>query len=133
MILFVGTIGILIPGVQPVVLAALLAEQHITLMQLGHAASVELLSMGLAAALAAAFLPPRRLPAIALITSLVLAAGNWLTPFAMGEMVTAVRALTGFTAGIFIWVAALMLPRSAAPGRSAGLYLTVPTRTPLLF
>ena len=32
-ILFVGTIGILIPGLQPVVLAALLAEQHITLAQ----------------------------------------------------------------------------------------------------
>src|SRR5258708_34421073 len=100
MILFVGTIGILIPGVQPVVLAALLAEQHITLTQLGHAASVELLSMGLAAAFAAAFLPPRRLPAIALITSLVLAAGNWLPPFAMGGMVSAPRALPGFTRGL---------------------------------
>jgi len=133
MILFVGTIGILIPGVQPVVLAALLAEQHITLTQLGHAASVELLSMGLAAALAAAFLPPRRLPAIACVTSLVLAAGNWLTPFAMGEMVTAVRALTGFTGGILIWVAACMIARSAAPDRWAGIYLTVQTLTQLLF
>src|SRR5258708_27934370 len=133
MILFVGTIGILIPGVQPVVLAALLAEQHITLMQLGHAASVELLSMGLAAALAAAFLPPRRLPAIALITSLVLAAGNWLTPFAMGEMGTAVRALTGFTRGILIWVAACLVARSAAPHRSAGPYLSLQTLTQLLF
>ncbi len=133
MILFVGTIGILIPGVQPVVLAALLAEQHITLTQLGHAASVELLSMGLAAALAAAFLPPRRLPAIALITSLVLAGGNWLTPFAMGETVTALRALTGFTGGILIWVAACMIARSAAPDRWAGIYLTVQTLTQLLF
>jgi len=132
-ILFVGTIGILIPGVQPVVLAALLAEQHITLTQLGHAASVELLSMGLAAALAAAFLPPRRLPTIALVTSLVLAGGNWLTPFAMGEMVTAVRALTGFTGGILIWVAACMIARSAAPDRWAGVYLTVQTLTQLLF
>jgi hypothetical protein len=133
MILFVGTIGILIPGVQPVVLAALLAERHITLTQLGHAASVELLSMGLAAAFAAAFLPPRRLPAIALITSLALAAGNWLTPFAMGEMVTALRALTGFTGGILIWVAACMIARSAAPDRWAGIYLTVQTLTQLLF
>src|SRR5882757_5005844 len=118
MILFVGTIGILIPGVQPVVLAALLAEQHITLTQLGHAASAELLSMGLAAAFAAAFLPPRRLPAIALITSLVLAAGNWLT---------------GFTGGILIWMAACMIARSAAPDRWAGIYLTVQTLTQLLF
>jgi len=132
-ILFVGTIGILIPGVQPVVLAALLAEQHITLAQLGHAASVELLSMGLAASLAATFLPARRLPAIALIASLVLAGGNWFTPFAMGEMVTAVRALTGFTGGILIWVAACMIARSAAPDRWAGIYLTVQTLTQLLF
>src|SRR3979490_614936 len=133
MILFVGTIGILIPGVQPVVLAALLAEQHITLTQLGHAASVELLSMGLAAALAAAFLPPRRLPAIACVTSLVLAAGNWLTPIATGELVTAVRALTGFSGGILIWVVACMIARSAAPERWAGIYLTVQTLTQLLF
>src|SRR5258708_12925337 len=133
MILFVGTVGILIPGVQPVVLAALLAEQHITLTQLGHAASVELSSMGLAAAFAAAVLPPRRLPAIALISSLVLAGGNWLTPFVMGEMVTALRALTGFTGGILIWVAACMIARSAAPDRWAGIYLTVQTLTQLLF
>jgi hypothetical protein len=133
MILFVGTIGILIPGVQPVVLAALLAERHITLTQLGHAASVELLSMGLAAAFAAAFLPPRRLPAIALITSLALAGGNWLTPLATGEMVTAVRALTGFTGGVLIWVVACMIARSAAPDRWAGIYLTVQTLTQLLF
>src|SRR5260370_41200576 len=99
MILFVGPIGILIPGVQPVVLAALLAEQHITLTQLGHAASVELLSMGLAAAFAAAFLPPRRLPAIALITSLVLAGGNRVTPFPLGGRGTGVAALTGFSGG----------------------------------
>jgi hypothetical protein len=132
-VLFVGTIGILIPGVQPVVLAALLAEQHITLTQLGHAASVELLSMGLAAALAAAFLPPQRLPVIAFLTSLVLAAGNWFTPFAMDEMVTAVRALTGFTGGILIWVVACMIARSAAPERWAGIYLTVQTLTQLLF
>src|SRR5260221_9032648 len=104
MILFVGTIGILIPGVQPVVLAALLAEQHITLTQLGHAASAELLSMGLAAAFAAAFLPPRRLAAIALITNLVVAACNWLTPFPMGGMGSAVRAATRVTRGILILV-----------------------------
>jgi hypothetical protein len=132
-IFFVGIIGILIPGVQPVVLAALLAEHHIDLTQMGHAASVELLTMGAAAALAAAFLPPRRLPAIALITSLVMAAGNWATPFAMGEMVTLLRALTGFTGGILIWVVASAIARSATPERWAGIYLTVQTLTQLFF
>lgn len=132
-VLFVGTIGILIPGVQPVVLAALLAEHHIDLTQLGHAASAELLSMGLAASLAAALLPPKHLRAIGCIAGILLAVGNWLTPAAMGEMVTALRALTGATGGILIWVAAGMIARSAAPDRWAGIYLTVQTLTQLLF
>jgi hypothetical protein len=126
-IVFVGTIGILIPGVQPIVLGALLTEQRITLSQLGHAASLELLCMGLAAALTAALLPPRRLRAIAAGASLVLAFGNWLTPQMMGETVTAVRALTGAAGGVLIWVTASMIARSAAPDRWAGIYLTVQT------
>ena len=126
-IVFVGTIGILILGVQPIVLAALLAEQHITLTQLGHAASVELLSMGLTAALAGAALPPRRLRAIAMAASLLLAYGNWQTIFATGETVTALRALTGAAGGLLIWVTSCMIARSSAPDRWAGIYLTVQT------
>jgi hypothetical protein len=126
-ILFVGTIGILIPGVQPIVLGALLTERHITLTQLGHAASVELLAMGLAASVAAALLPPRRLRLIGVMASLGLVAGNWITPLAMGEGVTAIRAATGAAGGLLIWVTAGMIARSAAPDRWAGVYLTVQT------
>jgi hypothetical protein len=132
-IVFVGTIGILIPGVQPIVLGALLAEQHITLAQLGYAASIELLCMGLAAALAAALLAPVRLRAIAGVASLVLAAGNWLTPHVMGETVTAVRALMGAAGGLLIWVTACMIARSANPERWAGIYLTVQTLAQFIF
>jgi MFS family permease len=126
-IVFVGTIGILIPGVQPIVLGALLSDQRITLTQLGHAASLELLCMGLAAALAAALLPPRRLRTICMAASLLLALGNYFTPFVTGETVTALRALTGAAGGILIWVTASMIARSAAPDRWAGIYLTVQT------
>jgi hypothetical protein len=125
--MFVGTIGILIPGVQPIVLATLLTEQHITLTQLGHAASVELLVMGLTASLAAAFLPPKRLRLLGVVASLVLVAGNWITPFAMGEAVTAIRAATGAAGGLLISITAGMIARSAAPDRWAGVYLTVQT------
>lgn len=126
-IMFVGTIGILIPGVQPIVLGSLLTEQHITLEQLGHAASVELLIMGLTASVAAAFLPPRRLRFVAMIASLALVAGNWVTPMATGEGVTLIRAVTGAAGGLLIWVTAGMIARSAAPDRWAGVYLTVQT------
>jgi hypothetical protein len=132
-IVFVGTIGILIPGVQPIVLGALLTEQHISLSQLGHAASAELLCMGLAAALAAALLPPRRLRAIGIAASLILALVNWLTPLAMGETVTALRAVTGAAGGVLIWVTACLIARSAAPERWAGIYLTVQTLAQFIF
>jgi hypothetical protein len=130
---FVGTIGILIPGVQPIVLGALLTEQHISLSQLGHAASAELLCMGLAAALAAALLPPRRLRATGIAASLILALVNWLTPLAMGETVTALRAVTGAAGGVLIWVTACLIARSAAPERWAGIYLTVQTLAQFIF
>lgn len=132
-VVFVGTIGILIPGVQPIVLAALLSAQHITLSQLGHAASVELLSMGAAAALAAALLPPRRLRAICIAASLVLALGNYVTPRAFGETVSVVRGITGAAGGLLIWITACMIARSAAPDRWAGIYLTVQTLAQFIF
>jgi hypothetical protein len=126
-IVFVGTIGILIPGVQPIVLGALLAQRHISLSQLGTTASVELLTMGLAAALGAALLPSRRLRVIGIGASLVLALGNYLTPFAAGGSITALRALTGAAGGVLIGVTACMIARSAAPERWAGIYLSVQT------
>jgi predicted MFS family arabinose efflux permease len=132
-IVFVGTIGILIPGVQPVVLGALLTEQHINLSQLGHAASVELFVMGLTAALAAALLAPRHLRAVCIVAGLVLALGNYLTPLARAETVTAVRAVTGAAGGLLIWITASMIARSAAPDRWAGIYLTVQTLAQFIF
>jgi hypothetical protein len=126
-IVFVGTIGILIPGVQPIVLGALLTAQHITLSELGTTASAELLSMGLAAALAAALLPPRWLRAICIAASLVLALGNYLTPLASGAAITGLRMLTGVAGGLLIWITACMIARSAAPQRWAGVYLSVQT------
>jgi hypothetical protein len=126
-IVFVGTIGILIPGVQPIVLGALLTQRHISLAQLGTTASVELLTMGLAAALGAALLPSRRLRAIGIGASLVLALGNYLTPLASAGSITALRALTGGAGGVLIGVTACMIARSAAPERWAGIYLSVQT------
>jgi len=126
-IVFVGTIGILIPGLQPIVLGALLTQQHITLSQLGVIASAELLCMGAAAALGAALLPSRRLRAIGIAASLVLALGNYLTPLAAGGSITGLRALTGAAGGLLIGVTACMIARSAVPERWAGIYLSVQT------
>jgi predicted MFS family arabinose efflux permease len=115
------------------VLGALLSDKHVTLSQLGHAASVELLCMGLAAALSAALLPPRHLRPIGVAASVVLALGNFATPAVMGEAVTALRMLTGAAGGLLIWLAASMIARSASPERWAGIYLTVQTLAQFIF
>jgi hypothetical protein len=132
-VLLVGTLGILIAGVQPIVLAALLNEKHITLAQLGHASTSELLSMGGAAALAGALLPARHIRAIGILTGLLLAVGNWFTPLLSGESVTAMRVLTGAAGGVLIWVTSCLISRSATPDRWAGIWLAVQTLTQLLF
>jgi hypothetical protein len=127
LVMFVGCVGILATGVQPIVLGALQNAQHVSLAEMGHAATAELLCMGFGASLAAALLVPRRLPLIAVLASLMLTVANAATPLAVGEGVTALRALTGFAGGLLIWLTACMIARSAAPERWAGIYLTLQT------
>lgn len=126
-VFFVGVIGILLPGLQPIVLAALNAAGGISLAQMGHAATAELLAMGLAAALAGAVLPTKRLISIGISSSLLMAVGNWLTPLAAGETVTALRTLTGAMGGILIWITSALIARCATPDRWAAIYLAVQT------
>jgi hypothetical protein len=126
-ILLVGTIGILIPGLQPIVLGALLGEHRITLAQLGHAASVELSCMGGAAAACVTLLPPRHLRLACVIASLSFVVSNWATPSVTGEVITVLRGVAGIAGGVLIALASSMIARSATPDRWAAIYLTVQT------
>src|SRR5262249_39663550 len=73
-ILLVGVCGVMIAGLQPLLLGTLAQEGRITAAQLGHAATAELLLMGLASAYAGARWKAERLRAIGVISALVLAA-----------------------------------------------------------
>ena len=53
-IMYVGIIGVMIAGLQPLLLGALQLEGRLNAAQLGHAATAELLTMGIAAGLAGA-------------------------------------------------------------------------------
>jgi predicted MFS family arabinose efflux permease len=126
-VMLVGTIGILIPGVQPIILGALLGEHRITLTQLGHAASIELLCMGGAAAAGVTILSPRYLRVACVAASLAFIASNWLTPSATGEEVTMLRGVAGIAGGVLVALASSLIARSATPDRWAAIYLTVQT------
>ena len=126
-VMFAGVTGIMIAGLQPLLLGALEAEDRISANQLGQAATAELLTMGLAAFGAGAALKPHRLKIVAAIMSLLLAIIDVATPFVHGDMVTLVRAAAGLPSGILMWVTFAMIARSPHPERWSGVYLTVQT------
>jgi hypothetical protein len=126
-ILLVGVCGVMIAGLQPLLLGPLLQEGRITAAQLGHAATAELLLMGIASAYAGARWKAERLRAIGAISALALAGLNVATIWASGETVTLIRALAGVPSGVLIWITIAMITRSPTPERWSGIYLTIQT------
>jgi hypothetical protein len=126
-ILLIGVCGVMIAGLQPLLLGTLAQEGRISAAQLGHAATAELLLMGAASAYAGARWQAERLRAIGAISALVLAALNVATVWANGETVTLIRALAGVPSGILIWITIAMITRSPTPERWSGIYLTIQT------
>lgn len=126
-VMFVGVVGIMIAGLQPQLLGALQQEGRLQSAQLGHAATAELLAMGLAAGLAGAWLKPNRLRLIGLLAGLALAALDVLTTRLSGEAITVVRAAAGLPSGILMWMTLCLIARAPRPERWSGVYLTVQT------
>jgi hypothetical protein len=126
-VMTVGVMGVMIAGLQPLLLGALAQESRLTAAQIGHAATAELLTMGLAAGAAGAWLKAERLKLIALASGLVLALLNVLTIKTTGEMITLVRAAAGVPSGLMIWIAIGLISRAPRPERWSGIYLTVQT------
>jgi hypothetical protein len=126
-VMTVGVMGVMIAGLQPLLLGALAQEGRLTAAQIGHAATAELLTMGLAAGMAGAWLKAERLKLIALVSGLVLALLNVATLKTTGEMITLVRAAAGVPSGLMIWVTIGMVSRAPRPERWSGIYLTVQT------
>lgn len=126
-VMYVGVVGIMIAGVQPLLLGALQAEGRLTAAQLGHAATGELLTMGLAAGLAGVLLKAERLRAIGLAAGLLLAVLDAATLKASGEAITLVRAAAGLPSGVLMWITIGMITRAPRPERWSGVYLTLQT------
>lgn len=126
-VMYIGVIGIMIAGVQPLLLGALQQEGRLTAAQLGHAATAELLTMGLAAGLAGGMLKGDRLRWIGVIAGLLLALLDIVTTRASGEALTLVRAAAGLPSGILMWITIGMITRAPRPERWSGAYLTIQT------
>lgn len=125
--LAVGVTGILIAGLQPLLLGVLAQEGRITTAQIGEAATAELLMMGAASAYAGARWNADRLRLIGVVAALMLGAIDVLTGRFSGGTITLLRALAGIPSGILIWITVAMIARTPLPERWSGFYLTTQT------
>jgi predicted MFS family arabinose efflux permease len=125
--LTVGSTALLMLGLQPLLLGALVEQGRLTVDQLGLAATAELLALGLTSGLLASLLKPARVRIINALACAALAAANILSVVTSGYGFVASRALAGMAAGFLVWIAIVMITRSRAPDRVAGIFLTVQT------
>jgi MFS transporter, DHA1 family, inner membrane transport protein len=109
-------------GLQPLLLGALLDEHRISIAQLTRAATVEQLMIGVVSGLLGGLAPRRRLPVIAAIAAVVLAAANAACLSARGTELVLFRAICGIGSGALLWIAGAVIAFSQAPARLSGLF-----------
>ncbi|HXU99782.1 MAG TPA: MFS transporter [Caulobacteraceae bacterium] len=123
----VGVNSLLVLGVVPVLLGALVDENRLSTAGIGHIAMLELLGMGLSTAAAGAFVKPARLRAIALACSLALAGLNLFSAHASGLALYPLRVAAGAVEGILLWITVSMISRTLTPERWAGVFFAAQT------
>lgn len=123
-----GAIGLLMLGLQPVLLGELVERQVLTLEGVGLVAMGEIVAVGLGVVLGDTWLPPQRLRAVALLAALIMAVGDALTLQASGDLgFLVLRSATGLAEGVLVWVATGLIVRSPGPDRLAGWFLVTQT------
>ncbi len=123
-VIVMGMISLLIIGVAPDVLGALVDERRLAPSGLGVTAMLELMTLALSTGLAGAFLKPENLRLIGAGSALFLAAVNVATCHTSGLVVFAMRAAAGVPEGLLLWITVGMITRSRTPERWAAIFFT---------
>ena len=123
----IGVLSLLLAGVLPILLSALVDEHRLDARGIGLAAMLEALTMGAATGLAGAVLKPVRLRAIGVAAALGLTACDLASLTMHGASVFLVRGLAGLPEGLLLWICIGMIARTVTPERWAGVLLTALT------
>ncbi|UYK86226.1 MFS transporter [Xanthomonas sacchari] len=122
----IGAISLLILGVQPIVLGALVEQHLITLPGVGVVAMGEIIALGIGVALGDALLPVSWQRATAVVAALLAAALNLATVQAQGDAAfVALRAAAGLAEGLLVWVATVSIVRAATPDRVTAVFMVL--------
>ena len=104
--LVIASVGLVIPGIQPVLFGPLIDTQHVTLDQVALLALAEIVCVGLGAGAAPAVFPLNRFRLVTLVAGLAAAGPNVYSSQSTGfGDLLASRAVAGTAVGVLIWVA----------------------------
>jgi MFS family permease len=132
-LLIVGTVGMMITGVQPVVFGALVREGRLSVTELGWVTTAEFLALGIGVTLAGGALRPRYLRAYAVAAGLAVIVANLAATRHAGLLLIADRTLAGFAEGIMLWLPVCMIARSSRSAFWSGIFITIQTLAQLVF
>ncbi len=126
--MWMGTAALMILGIQPILLAALVAEHRITDAMLGQLATVEVLAIALSSAIGASFFRTGRMRPKAAVLAGLLAAVNIGCCFGNGQLsLFLLRGAAGTLEGLLLGCTIVLLTRSRAPDRINGVFLAAQT------
>ena len=124
--LWIGSTGLLILGVIPILFGALHAEKRINLGELGLIVTVETLLIGVSCALSARLFSARNLRVKCTILLLLLAALDYAVSLAdSANMILIDRALAGLAEGAMVAVSIELIARSRHAERLGGFFLAM--------
>lgn len=126
--LWIGSVGLLILGLQPVLLGALYTEGHVTGDELALVATAEMVAIGIGSAIVAMLLPARNMRWKSAALLVLLALANFWTAYAGSPNgLIAARTLAGLAEGGLVAVATELIARSRRAERIGGYFVTLQT------
>jgi predicted MFS family arabinose efflux permease len=126
--LAVGTIAVLMIGVQPILLGELVDAKQVSLEGVGIVAMGEIVTLGLGVVLGDAMLPWSRLKLITIVAAVLASILDMLTLLAVGDgQLTAVRMAAGLAEGVLIWGTTGVVVRTSNPSRLSGIFFVIQT------
>lgn len=118
-----GCVGVLMLGLQPLLLGGLLEEHRLSVAQLTQAAMLEQLAMGMVAGALGAFAPRRHLRLLGGVGCLLLAVSNAGCLAGSGLSLVLWRGMSGCGGGILLWIAGGIIAFSQTPARFSALFV----------
>ncbi|TRC96733.1 MFS transporter [Mesorhizobium sp. WSM4303] len=126
--LWIGSVGLLILGLQPVLLGALYTEGHVSGDELALVATAEMIAIGIGSAVIAMLLSARNMRWKSAVLLVLLALANLATAYAVSpNSLIGARTVAGLAEGGLVAVATELIARSRRAERIGGYFVTIQT------